>query len=570
MLKFTEVCDARGEVTSIQTSHQGQFLLGVPELNKGSAFTEAEREEFQLKGKLPAHVESIEEQAARYYAQCQALSTDLAKNDFLNNLKRHNMTVFYYLVSQHLAEFMPIIYTPTIGKAVENYSFQFNAPCGLYMSYTDRGSLHLVTDNISFPQVDLIIVTDGEGVLGIGDWGVGGIDICVGKLMVYTLCGGINPRRVLPIQIDVGTNNQTLLDDPMYLGWRHRRIEGAAYDAFIDEVVQTLQEKFPGVYLHWEDFGRDNARKNLNRYRDSMCTFNDDMQGTGATATACVLSGLRSIDESIVDQRIVIFGAGTAGVGIADQLVKAMVHEGVAEAAACRCIWLVDRPGVLTDAMDDLLFFQQPYARPAAELADWSVGELDKYTLLDVVREVKPTILIGCSTVRNAFNEDVVRTMLQTAKRPIIFPLSNPTSCVEAKPQDLFDWTDGKAIVATGSPFEPVQHDGKAIRISQCNNAFVFPGLGLGVIAVKATRVTDGMVAAACVALSEVSPVLLDRFAPVLPDITEAPRVSRHIAVAVAKQAIAEGVASLAITDVEDRVSALFWQPRYFPYERVD
>jgi len=570
VLKFKEIQDEQGRIQKIQTQHAGKFLMAIPELNKGSAFSQQEREQFGLIGKLPSHIETLEQQVTRYYAQYQAIETNLEKNNFLNRLKLHNNIAFYRLAMKHLKEMLPIVYTPTIGEAVENYSFQFDLPRGLTFSYLNKGNLDAVMGSVSYPDVDLIIVTDGEGVLGIGDWGVGGIDICVGKLMVYTLCAGINPRRALPIQIDVGTNNPSLLNNPMYLGWRHKRIEGQEYDDFIDEVVAAITKKYPHIYLHWEDFGRENARRNLNRFRDKMCTFNDDMQGTGATAAACMMSAVKSIGQDMTEQRIVFLGAGTAGAGIADQVCHVLVQAGLTHEQARRRIWMVDRQGLLIDDMNDLLFFQEPYARPRVELMDWGLADQKPVTLLDVVKAVKPTVLIGCSTVKGAFNEQVVKAMAEHVERPIIFPLSNPTSKAEAEPSDLIRWTSGKAIVATGSPFPPVQYQDQLIRISQCNNAFVFPGLGLGVLAAKATRVTDAMIAVAAEALSDCSPALKQKNAPVLPDVDEVHAVSLCIALAVAEQARTEGVAGVDDSvDLNARCHSLFWHPEYVDYERI-
>ena len=570
MYKFKEITDKQGRVVRIQTAHTGKYLLAIPEINKGSAFTREERQQFGLVGKLPEEIETLEQQVVRYYAQYQAISSDLEKNNFLNRLKQHNNTAFYRLAMDHLDEMLPILYTPTIGDAVMNYSFQFDLPRGLHFSYSNRGRLDEVMNAISFPDVDLIIVTDGEGVLGIGDWGIGGIDICVGKLMVYTLCGGINPRRVLAIQIDVGTNNESLLQDPMYLGLRHPRITGEAYDDFIDECVSAIRTKYPEIYLHWEDFGRQNARRNLNRFRHEMCTFNDDMQGTGATATACVMAGLKSMGADIRNQHIVFFGARTAGVGIADQLFKVMTSAGMDEEEARKHFWLVDRAGLLFDDMDDLASFQRPYASQRFDDMGW--GELadGPVNLQTVVERVKPTILIGCSAVSGAFTQTVVETMAKHCDRPIIFPLSNPTSKAEAVPQDLINWSKGRAIVATGSPFVDVEYNGRKIPVAQCNNAFIFPGLGLGVIVCKARRVTEGMIEAACHALSDHAPILVDRDQPVLPGFSAVRKVSRAIAEAVVHQAIADQVTDLpAESDVCALVDAMFWSSEYLPYEKT-
>ena len=419
-------------------------------------------------------------------------------------------------------------------------------------------------------DIDLILVTDGEGVLGIGDWGVGGMHICIGKLMVYTACSGLYPHRVLPIQLDTGTNNETLLKDPEYLGWRHPRVTGKDYEIFIDKFVKAVQKKFPNVYLHWEDFGRDNARKNLLKYRDEMATFNDDMQGTGATALACVLSGMVAKKEDIKDQRIVFLGAGTAGCGIADQFFQAMVAHGLSEAEARKNFWLVDRQGLLLKNMTDLAFFQAPYARDPEEIKSWHRDAADHASLLDVVRNVKPTILVGCSTVRGAFTEEVVKTMATHCERPIILPLSNPTNHCEATAEQLMHWTDGKVLMALGSPFDPVNFKGKIYPVSQSNNAFVFPGIGRGVIASKAVRVSDEMIFAACEALSLASPARKDPMAPLLPDIANAADAADSIALAVANKAREQGLARVdKDADFVKILAEQKWEPRYLPYKAV-
>ncbi len=568
MLPFKEMKDKNGKITSIKTNLRGARLLTESKLNKGSAFTREERALFGLTGKLPYHIENMESQAARYYRRYQDLPNNIAKNVFLNDLKQYNNTLFYHLAMEHLEEMLPIVYTPTIGDAVEAFSYEFNRPQGLYFSYPDRHHFSDILKERKVKDIDLITVSDGEGVLGIGDWGIGGMDICIGKLMVYTLVGGVNPRRVLPIQFDVGTNNKKLLDDPMYLGWRHERITGSDYDEFIDLAVSAIRGAFPDVFLHWEDFGRENARRNLNRYRDKMCTFNDDMQGTGATALACVLSALQAIGETLKDQRIVFFGAGTAGVGIADQICVQMVKDGLTQEEAYQRFWLIDRPGLLTDDMTNLMPFQKPYARPKQAIQDWDLQNNNNIGLFDVVKNIKPTILIGVSTVHGAFSKPIVEMMAAQVEHPIIFPMSNPTSKSEAIPEDLIAWTKGKALIATGSPFSPITYNGKTMRISQANNAFIFPGLGLGVISVKAKRITDSMIFAAANALSLCSPARKDTSAPILPDIANSQAISRKIAFAVAEQAIKEGVANITgDIDLKALIDANFWGPEYLPYQ---
>ena len=562
MEKFIETRDKAGKIISMRTPCQGEDLLSISELNKGSAFSLDERKRFGLLGKLPASIETGEQQVMRFYEQYSQYETNIEKNLFLNQLKQHNETIFYQLTAKYLDEMMPIIYTPTIGDAVEQFSYQFNQPVGLFLSYEYQEHLEDILDQVNLKDVDIVLVTDGEGVLGIGDWGTGGIDICIGKLMVYTLCGGIDPNRVLPIQLDVGTNNQSLIEDPMYLGWRHERITGEAYDAFIDKVVKAIVRRYPKTYIHWEDFGRDNAHRVLNHYRSKHTSFNDDIQGTGATATACVLSALKAAKADLSQQRFVFLGAGTAGTGVADQLCHALTRSGISEEDARQQFWMVDRDGLITTDMDGITDAQTPYARSELDHRGWT---LDK-----VVDHVKPTVLICCSTVKGAFTESIVKSMAQHTDHPIIFPLSNPTSLAEATPEDLIKWTSGKVIVATGSPFDPVDYDGDLIRISQCNNAFVFPGLGLGVLVSEAKMVTDNMIAAASDALSDYSPARKDPSAPVLPSFDNIHEISQYIALKVAEQAIKDGVNGCEKSlDIEATIQARFWLPQYYEYELV-
>jgi malate dehydrogenase (oxaloacetate-decarboxylating) len=565
--KFTENLDEYGKVISISTELRGSSLLSQPELNKGTSFSREEREKFGLLGKLPYRYETIEQQAARYYRQYRKKQSPLGRNITLNALKQHNLTLFYRLASDHLLEMLPIIYTPTIGDAVQNFSFEFNKPSGLMIGYPDRDHIEEILENRVHHDLDLIIITDGEGVLGIGDWGIGGMDICVGKLMVYTLCGGINPLRTLPIQLDMGTNNEKLLSDPMYLGWRHSRINGQEYDDFIDKVISAIQKKFPHVYLHWEDFGRDNARKNLDRYRNQLCTFNDDIQGTGATALACILSGLKAKNEALENQRIVIFGAGTAGVGVADQIYQGMLAQGIPENKAREKFWLIDRDGLILNDHANVLYFQKPFARDRESVAHWQLRSPNTITLADVVDNVKPTILMGCSAVSGAFNKDIIHAMASHVERPMIFPLSNPTANAEATPLDIYEWTEGKAIVATGSPFAPIQFNGREISIPQCNNAYIFPGLGLGIIAAKATRVTEEMIEVACNTLSEFSPAARDPLAPILPSFTDMEKISKAIALKVATLAREQNYSAISKeVDLEKRIEAIYWKPEYQPF----
>lgn len=567
MLHFNMLRDDQGKIIKIETDLKGKALLNAAKLNKGTAFSREERELFELEGKLPYSIETIDEQLKRTYVQYLAITSDIEKNIYLNLLHERNETLFYRLVSDHLEEMLPIVYTPTVGDAVKHFSNEIRVERGLFINYEDKDIIAEILDHRLNPEIDIILVTDGEGVLGIGDQGIGGMDISIAKLMVYTLCAFVNPHRVLPIQLDVGTNNEELLNDPAYLGTRHKRITGKEYDDFIDAFVTEVNKKFPNIYLHWEDFGRDNARKNLQRWRPKMLTFNDDMQGTGATALACGLSAVAAKGEELKQQRVVFFGAGTAGCGIADQYCAAMVYQGLSKEEAQSRIYLLDRPGLLVDDMDEVLDFQMPYAKSRDEVSAWDVTDAKNINLHDVVKNSKATILIGCSGVHGAFTEEVIKAMAKNCEHPVIFPLSNPTSLSEATAEEVLTWTDGKAIVAFGSPFDPVEINGKKKRISQSNNAFVFPALGLGAMAIKAKHMTDGMIWTACNALSELSPARKNKSQPVLPDIKDAAMVSQHIAKAVAEQAIKEGEAEQQ--DVEAAIRNFVWDPQYYPYKFV-
>lgn len=568
MLDF-KCCRDENNSEYILTSIAGKLLLSVHQLNKGTAFTEEERHEFSLLGKLPARIETLEEQVKRSYKQFENYVTDLKRNIFLNDLHDTNQVLFYKLVSQHLAEMIPFIYTPIVGMAVKEFNTEFRRPRGLYLSYLEKNRMDEILNNRSNPEIDVIVVTDGEGVLGIGDQGVGAMDIPIAKLMVYTLCGGIDPNRTLPIQLDVGTNNQQLLDDPFYLGWRHPRLKGQEYDDFIDRFVTGVRKHFPNVFLHWEDFGRENARHNLERYQDKMCTFNDDMQGTGVVTLAALLAAVHAKGEKLKDQRFVIFGGGTAGTGIADQIVDGLKREGLTEAEARACFWIIDRAGLLMTDMKELTRFQQIYARNPQDISGWQLDSSDKIMLADVVRNIHPTVLIGCSAVAGAFTESIIKNMVAHVKRPIILPLSNPTERCEATPQNIYEWTEGKALIATGSPFNSVNYKGKQIGIAQCNNAFVFPGLGLGIISVKAQRLTDDTLWAACEALSRYAPIMQNPEAPLLPTLDDAQEVAIGIAVAVATQVIKEGNAMfIPNIDLKTHLVNLMWEPRYLPYKR--
>ena len=562
-----------GELRQIQTNLTGRSVLYRPMINKGLAFTQEERQTLNLIGLLPEKVESLQEQAERTYRQFRSKETNIDKYVFLNRLHEINCTLFYYMVQEHIDEIMPIIYTPTVGEAVKRYSKLFRKQSGLFIAYNQRKSIDKMLDRYPDESIDFIIVTDGEAVLGIGDQGIGGMDISIGKLMVYIACCGINPARVLPIQLDVDTNNEDLLCDMSYLGLRAPRITGSRYDQFIDDFVVSIRKKFPNIYLHWEDFGRENARKILMKYRDKLCTFNDDMQGTGIIAAANLYAGLKAYDNDITKQKIVMFGAGTAGCGIADQIADLIVDAGLTVEQARSNIYLVDRYGLVSEFVDEknIPFYQQPYIKSSSMIESWKVKNIKNITLEEVVINLKPSVLIGVSTVANAFSEKITKTMAAHHKHPIIMPLSNPTSLSEAHPKDIIKWTDGLAVIAAGSPFDPIEYQGRIYRISQGNNAFAFPGLGLGSIAVKATRMTNGMIRAACYALSKESPLLKQKGAPVLPALTEVNLVSYKIALAVAKQAVKEGVAGVDKNEnIPKLINSTQWYPEYLPIKCID
>ncbi len=546
---------------------RGSAVLAIPTLNRGTAFTAAEREALGLTGLLPTAVTTIDGQLRRVYEQYARQPDDLFRYVYLTTLRDRNEVLFYRLLADHIAEMLPIVYTPTIGRAIQRFSHDYRRPRGLYLSVDHPEDVDTAFDNVGMgpDEVDLIVATDGERILGIGDWGVGGVQISIGKLSVYTAAGGIHPRRTLPVVLDVGTDNLELLDDELYLGNRHARVRDERYDALLDAFVDAAAKRFPHALLHWEDFGISNARRLLDRYRDTHCTFNDDLQGTAAVVLAAIIAAVQTAGGRLRDQRVVILGAGTAGLGVADMVRDAMVRDGLPRDQATAKFWAVDRNGLLTDAMTDLRDFQVPYARPAAEVVGWSGGAPG---LAEVVAHVHPTILVGTSTVGGAFTEAVVASMAAHVERPVILPLSNPTEKAEAVPADLLAWTDGRALVATGSPFDPVEHGELSYEIAQCNNAFVFPGLGLGVKIARASRVTDGMLVAAAHAVAGLS----DARAPgaaLLPPVEKLRVVSAAVGVAVAYAAQSDGVAQRPVDEPIQRVHEAMWRPRYPQVEAV-
>jgi len=566
MSKFTVASNG-----ALETTLRGAEVLSTPLLNKGVAFTQNEREELGLKGLLPPAVLTLEEQARRAYEQFSSQPDDLLKNVYLTALHDRNEVLFYRILTDHLREMLPIVYTPTVGVAIQRYSHEYRKPRGIYLSINDPSGIEDAFANIgaTAENIDLVVVTDGEGILGIGDWGVGGINIAIGKLAVYTAAVGIDPSRVLPVILDVGTNREELLNNPFYIGNRHPRITGEAYDEFIDTFVQAVNKQFPKALLHWEDFSSRNARKILDKYRHDVCTFNDDIQGTGAVSLAAVLSAVKASGVPLSEHRVVVFGAGTAGIGIADQVRDAMVRVGLSDEESHNRFWCIDRNGLVTDNMEGLLDFQIPYARKEAEVSDWKQN--DVIGLAEVVKHVKPTILIGTSTVAGAFKEEIIKEMASHVERPIILPMSNPTPLAEAKPADLIEWTEGRALVATGSPFEPVTYNGVTYVIGQSNNALIFPGLGLGTIVVRASVMTDGMFAAAAEAVASMVDTSQPG-APILPEVEELRNISELVAIEVAKVAVAEGVAreNLSDNDIKIAVKEAMWKPEYRQIKAVE
>lgn len=545
---------------------RGSAVLAAPTINRGTAFTLAERETLGLTGLLPTGVSTLEGQLRRVWAQYQEQSSDLRKWVYLANLRDRNEVLFYRLLTEHLSEMLPVVYTPTVGLAIERFSHEFRRPRGVYLSvdHPEDVETAFLNTGLGPDDVDLLVATDSEGILGIGDQGIGGIEIAIGKLAVYTAAAGLHPRRVVPVVLDMGTDNLELLSDDMYLGARHARVRDQRYDELIEAYVRAVGRLFPNAMLHWEDFGATNARRILNKYADQLCTFNDDMQGTAAVVLAAVFSALRATGGTLAEQRIVIHGAGTAGLGIADMMRDEMVRSGLSVAEATRRFYPLTDQGLLVDDLPRLLDFQLPYARPRADVTGWvrPGPEGGPIGLADVVARIHPTILIGTSTQAGAFTEAIVRDMAAHTARPIIMPLSNPTSKCEALPQDVIGWTEGRALTATGSPFAPVAFQGQTHQIAQANNALIFPGLGLGVTVARARRISDRMIAAAAAAVAGLSSAGAVG-ASLLPPMDDLRTVSAAVAIAVAREAAAEGLAQLRVLDVIQQVHEARWRPEY-------
>ena len=541
---------------------KGQARLFDALTTKGTAFTRDERLKYGLLGLLPTAEKTLDQQVEHSWHEFSTRRHDLDKHIYLRALQDRNETLFYRVLRDHIAETMPIVYTPTVGEACQRFSEIYRRPRGLFVSYPDRDRLAEVINNRPHRNPDVIVVTDGQRILGLGDQGIGGMGIPIGKLSLYTLIGGIDPARTLPIVLDVGTDNVELLEDPQYLGWRHRRISDDEYYAFIDEFVATVHEQLPDVLLQWEDFATAHALPILERYRDKLLTFNDDIQGTAAVTLGALHGASKVAGRPLSQQQVVMLGAGSAGIGVLDMVQKEMLAQGLSESEAAERIWVVDVVGLLTDDRTDLSSGQRRFAQPLSRTAGWGISGHPQ--LADVVHHVDVGILMGLSTAAGAFTEEIVRELAGKTERPIIFPLSNPTSHAEAHPAELDTWTGGRALIATGSPFAPLQRDGVARPIAQCNNVYIFPAMGLAVTAAQATRVTDDMMRVAAATLGDASPALSDPLAPLLPAWSDVPDVALRIAHAVGRQAIAEGVApEHSDEQLAERIAQVHWTPEY-------
>ncbi|WP_339723155.1 NAD-dependent malic enzyme [uncultured Paraglaciecola sp.] len=549
--------------------HSGPSLLETPLLNKGSAFSSDERITFNLTGLIPPRYETIKEQVDRAYMQYSSFDEPINKHIYLRAIQDNNETLYYRLIKEHIDEMMPIIYTPTVGDACEQFSDIYRSSRGLFISYSERHQMDDILRNATKRKVKVIVVTDGERILGLGDQGIGGMGIPIGKLSLYTACGGISPAYTLPVMLDVGTNNEKLLADPMYMGARHKRIGQAEYNEFVDMFIQAIYRRWPEVMLQFEDFAQPNAMPLLERYRDKICCFNDDIQGTAAVAVGTILAACKSKNVKLSEQKVTFVGAGSAGCGIAEQIIQQMCLEGISDAQARSQVFMVDRFGLLSEGMQGLRDFQQRLVQSNDVIQEWSFSS-EFPSLLDVINCAQPDILIGVSGQAGLFTEQVIRNMKKHCELPIIFPLSNPSRQVEATPQQVIEWTDGKVIIATGSPFKPVEYKGKTYPIAQCNNSYIFPGIGLGVIVSKASVISDEMLMATSAALAEASPLAATGQGDLLPALGEIAQLSKKIAFDVAKIAMQQNLA-LEVSDeiLEERIERNFWMPEYRPYKRV-
>jgi malate dehydrogenase (oxaloacetate-decarboxylating) len=551
----------------IPVTRRGRALLENPVLNKGTAFTEAERTAFRLRGLLPPHVDSLEDQVERSYAEFKHKNEDLERHIFLRQLQDENETLFYRLLFDHIEEMTPVVYTPVVGRACQRFGHIFRRPRGLYISYPNRDQIDVIMSNVD-RDVDVIVVTDGERILGLGDQGAGGMGIPIGKLSLYSLCGGIHPRRTLPILLDLGTDNEERLADPRYQGWRHERIRGPEYDEFVENFVQAVMHRFPHVLLQWEDFASTNAEPLLRRYQNRLCTFNDDIQGTAAVILGTILSAVNAKKERLVDQVFLSVGAGSAGFGAFELLMRALINKGLTEAEARSRVFVTDSKGLIFEGREGITPMKKTMQQ-LASFGEWA-GPDGRVPTEEVVRRAKPTVMIGATGSPNTFSEALVRPMLEFTERPVIMPLSNPTSRAEATPAEILEWTDGRALIASGSPFDPVEVDGVVHHIAQCNNIYIFPAMGLGVCAVNARRVSEKMFIACAEALAKESPALAGLDRPLLPPLPSIREVSKRTAKAIALAAQADGTADMVSEDeVVARIECKMWEPEYARYRPV-
>jgi malate dehydrogenase (oxaloacetate-decarboxylating) len=548
----------------VKSSVKGKDILNDPLLNRGTIFSNKERDQLGLHGLLPCHVSTVEEQLERHYALFSHLTDPIQKHQFLSSLQNTNEILFYMLAEKHITEMMPFIYTPTVGDISVQFSKLFQFHRGLYVSYPLRHKMQEIIDNIPERELQVIVVTDGERILGLGDLGMGGIAISIGKLALYTLFGGIHPSKALPVVLDVGTDNESLRAHPLYLGWKSPRLRGQEYDDFVDSFVMAIKKRYPTILLQWEDFGKANASRLLEKYRDKICSFNDDIQGTAAVTLAAIFSALTIKKESLSEQRFVILGGGSAGIGICKKILFALTKEGLSEKEAKRCFFIVDIHGLIHDGLDDIDEAQRQFAYPYSEVKGWAKKGSNKIALLEVVKKAKPTVLIGVSAQRGAFSEEIIKEMAKHTTIPIILPLSNPNDRCEAMPEDVLRWTSGNVIIATGSPFPKVSFQKKIYPIAQCNNVYIFPGVGLGVIASGISKITDSLFLAASKALAGCSPMRCDLAAPLFPLFEELKEVSLKIAFSVYKEAVREGLAeNISNEEIKKRIDKACWKIGY-------
>ncbi len=555
----------------IRTHLTGFGLLTNPRLNKGTAFTEEERDAFALHGLLPPHIGTLEDQRERRKIALHNRDTSFGKYRLMRDLQDNDETLFYSFIAHNVEELLPIVYTPAVGEGCQRFSEIWRKPRGLFLSYPNKARIEKILSHPRYDNIRCIVVSDGERILGLGDQGAGGMGIPIGKMALYTALGGIPPEHCLPILLDVGTDNKSLLNDPIYIGWRHNRIRGQEYDDFVEAFVSAVDRRWPHILLQWEDFAGVNAQRLLELYRDRLCTFNDDIQGTAAVTTATLLAAVHTTGRPLREQTIAMFGSGSAGIGIIELIISAMKEEGLSEAEARKRIYAFNRYGLLVEGGRGIRPEQAHLVRKREDIAGWRLSGAEDISLLDVVCNAKVTVLAGVSAQAGAFTEEVVREMVRHIERPVIFPLSNPTSKSEALPADLLRWTDGRALVGSGSPFPPVEVNGKMVRISQINNSYIFPGLALGILVSRARRVTDNMIMTAARTLASLSPARNDKNEALLPPISDSRKVGLFVGEAVAHQAVADGVADAATGEsMKERIDAYVWEPVYLPYERVD